>query len=76
MKPIAFSDAELDMLLTLAQPLPPENRTRFLEAIAAELAAQGAELGPGSVHRIARELQKRFFTPSLGPIPRSRAWWS
>jgi hypothetical protein len=44
--PLSFSDAEIDVVLALAAPLPPENRTRFLEAIAAELAAHGTQIGP------------------------------
>jgi hypothetical protein len=58
--PLSLSDDELDAVMNLAQPLPPQNRNAFLEAIAAELQARGAEAGPGAVHRVARELQPRF----------------
>jgi hypothetical protein len=34
MPPISFSDDELEQLMVLATPLPPQNRNRFLEAIA------------------------------------------
>ena len=44
----ALSDDELDVVMHLAAPLPPQNRNGFLEAIAAELQARGGEVGPGS----------------------------
>jgi hypothetical protein len=34
MPPFSFSDDELEQLMVLATPLPPQNRNRFLEAIA------------------------------------------
>ena len=58
--PLSLSDDELDVVMNLAAPLPPQNRNNFLEAIAAELQARGAEVGPGAVHRIASELQGRY----------------
>jgi hypothetical protein len=62
--------------MSLAQPLDPAMRDAFLRAIAIELGRyQPAEIGPGLVNRVARGLQRQFMTPSLGPIPRSRAWW-
>ena len=70
--PLALSDDELDIVLALAKPLPPENRDGFLRAIAAELAAHGMPIGPGAVHRVARALQRHYLTPTLGPIPRFR----
>jgi hypothetical protein len=58
--PLSLTDDEMNTVMALAAPLPPENRVPFLEAIADELAANGAEVGPGAVHRIARTLQRRF----------------
>jgi hypothetical protein len=71
--PLSLSDDELDAVMNLAAPLPPQNRNRFLEAIAAELQARGAEVGPGAVHRIARELQSHFLyaLPNIRHEPRS-----
>jgi hypothetical protein len=60
MPPLSLDDSELETVMALAAPLPPENRVPFLEAVADELAAQGAEVGPGAVHRVARSLQRRF----------------
>ena len=65
--PLALTDAELDIVMTLAAPLPPENRSDFLEAIAGELTAQGAEVGPGAV---ACGSQQRFI--ELPPALRSK----
>lgn len=62
--PLALSDDDIDVLMTLASPLPLENRSGFLEAVAAELAAQGAEPGPGAIFRVAKNLQRRFLDPS------------
>ena len=76
MPPLAFSDAELDVIMNLAQPLDPELRDPFLRAVAIELARyQPADLGPGLVSRVGRSLQRQFLvTPALGAVPRSRAW--
>jgi hypothetical protein len=73
--PFSFSDSELDAVMNLAAPLPAQNRNRFLETIAAELQARGGEVGPGAVHRIARELQSHFLyvMPSIKKnVARSR----
>jgi hypothetical protein len=74
MPPLALSDDELDAVLNLAAPLPPQNRNSFLEAIAAELQARGTEAGPGAVHRIARELQPHYLymRPDIRHTARSR----
>ncbi len=58
--PLSFNDDEMNTVMALAQPLPPENRVPFLEAVADELAANGAEVGPGALYRVARGLQRRF----------------
>jgi hypothetical protein len=57
---LSLTDEELDVVMNLAAPLPPQTRNNFLEAIAAELQARGAEVGPGAVRRIASELQGRY----------------
>jgi hypothetical protein len=60
--PLALSDAELAMVMAAAQPLAPEQRDGFLQAVAAELA-QIPAVGPGAVHRICRQLQREYFDP-------------
>ena len=46
-------------LFELARPIPPPLRSAFLQAVAAALATSSA-VGPGAVHRVGAELQKRF----------------
>jgi hypothetical protein len=45
--PLSLSDDELAAVMNLSAPLPPANRNRFLEAIAAELQVRGGCSGPG-----------------------------
>ena len=63
--PLHFSDEEKDLLLMLAQPIDQRLRPEFLAAVAAELEANGqaGAVGIGSVHRVARTVQRRFFDP-------------
>jgi hypothetical protein len=57
--PLALSDEEMDVLHRLAAPIAWGRRQEFLDQVAAALAAC-PQPGPGSVHRVARELQKHF----------------
>lgn len=63
--PLHFSDEETDLLLALAAPIDHRQRPEFLAAVAAELEANGQSgaVGIGSVHRVARTVQRRFFDP-------------
>jgi hypothetical protein len=65
--PLHFSDEEKDLLLELAQPIDQRQRPEFLAAVAAELEAnaQAGAVGIGSVHRVARTVQRRFFEPPV-----------
>jgi hypothetical protein len=65
MPPLHFSDEEKDLLLTLAQPIDQRRRTEFLQAVAQELDASGqaGAVGIGSVHRVAAQVQRRFWEP-------------
>ena len=65
MPPLQLSDEEMDLLLTLAGPIDQRLRPQFLQEVAAELEAkrQAGEIGEGSVHRLARQIQRRFFDP-------------
>jgi hypothetical protein len=65
MPPLSLTDEEKDLLLSLAQPIDQRQRTEFLAAVAAELEANGqaGAVGIGSVHRVARTVQRRFFDP-------------
>ena len=62
---IGLSDEEQAALMTLAAPLEPKERSRFLEAVTAEL--RPGEIGPGAVHRIGRQLQQQFSRTITGP---------
>jgi hypothetical protein len=70
MTPIKLSDADLAAVLQAARPLARHQRDAFLQAVAAELSRlrgtnNSGTLGPGSVHRVCREVLKRFFDPPL-----------
>jgi hypothetical protein len=59
--PIALSDLQLDAIMRACEPLQPDARAGFLEAVAAAL--QGREIGDGSVGRAIRQTQRAFFDP-------------
>jgi hypothetical protein len=75
--PLQLNDDEMNLLLVLAAPIDQRQRTEFLAAVAAELEAggQAGAVGIGSVHRVARTVQRRFFDPPALPnsSPRARA---
>lgn len=63
--PLSLSTEELDLLLTLAGPIDHQLRPQFLQEVAQELEAkrQAGEIGEGSVHRLARAIQRKYFEP-------------
>ena len=65
--PLAFSDEEKDLLLTLAAPIDQRQREQFLVEVAAELEAASAQtgVGPGHgvLHRVGRVVQRKYFDP-------------
>jgi hypothetical protein len=67
--PLHLSDEEMDLLLALAAPIDHQHRAAFLATVAAELEAggQAGAVGIGSVHRVARTVQRRFFDPPQLP---------
>jgi hypothetical protein len=77
MPPFSLSDDELAEITTLAACVPIEHRASFLQAVADAITQYPKDgRGPGLMLRVARGLQRQFMgTSSLGPIPRSRAWW-
>jgi hypothetical protein len=60
--PIRLTDDELTAVFQAAAPLARDVRDSFLQHVAAALATC-TEIGPGTVHRVCRETQKRFFDP-------------
>jgi hypothetical protein len=69
MPPIRLSDAELDAVFAAARPLDVDLHDAFLRAVAHALQQDCAgEVGPGTVARVCRELQRQFFhPPDFGP---------
>ena len=60
---LSLSDEELDAVMRAAFPLQPRDRDAFLKDVANAL--QGHELGPGLLHRIVCEVQRRYWDPPL-----------
>ena len=67
--PLHLSDEEMTVLRQLAEPIDQKQRSAFLVAVAAELEAggQAGAVGIGSLHRVARVVQRRFFDPPQLP---------
>jgi hypothetical protein len=64
--PLSFSAEEMDLLLALAQPIEPAQRSAFLDAVAAAIGEQAS--GPGLVYQTARRIQRQFWElPALAP---------
>jgi hypothetical protein len=60
---ISFADEQLDMGMQAASPLRRADREAFLKNVADAL--QGRVLGPGALHRVVRDCQRRYFDPPL-----------
>jgi hypothetical protein len=77
MPPLHLNDDEMTVLRQLAEPLNQTQRGAFLVAVAAELEAgeHAGAVGIGSVHRVGRVVQRKFFDPPSLPnaSPRARA---
>ena len=74
--PLGFTAIERDIIIAAAEPINPEHRAGFFEAVLTALALAPV-LGEGLVHRTCRELQKRFVDLPRSPQRRgnaSRAW--
>ena len=63
--PLSLTTEEMDLLLTLAAPIDQRQRDQFLHEVVAEWRgeATGRRIGEGSVHRVGRVVQRRFFDP-------------
>jgi hypothetical protein len=68
---LSFTDDQIDAIMRAATPLSPDDRSSFLEEIAAKL--DGKVLGDGIVFRAIREIQGRYLNPpeKLAPGPRA-----
>jgi hypothetical protein len=69
---VALTDAQITTVMQLARPLLPQQRTAFLDMIAAKLNGQ-RELGDGALYRLCRELlrEHELFDPPLESHPGS-----
>jgi hypothetical protein len=59
--PLKLSDDELDAVMAAARPLPPHTRDAFLQQVATELARCNGDIGPGTVFRVVRDVQRIYF---------------
>ena len=60
--PISLTDDQLTEVFRLASPLRPDQRSAYLEDVAATLS-QAPYLEDGAVYRVCRESQRKFFDP-------------
>jgi hypothetical protein len=65
--PLSFSAEEMDLLLSLAQPIDQPQRTQFLTEVTTAIEEEAARTSVGLVHRVARTVQRRFFDPPQLP---------
>jgi hypothetical protein len=72
-RPLALTDSQLDTLCAFAQPLDPDLRAPFLEAVAHALRDQ--PLGDGEVHRVCAQAQREFWRPPDLSIARDTSRW-
>jgi hypothetical protein len=60
MSPLALTDPQLEIVLAMARPLAPADRSRFLEAVAQALA-DVPELGDGAIARACCMAQRKYW---------------
>jgi hypothetical protein len=61
-KPLALSDAQLDIVFRLAAPLLAADRSAFLEDVARALGGL-PEVGDGIVARTCVQVQRKYWRP-------------
>jgi hypothetical protein len=77
--PLQLTDAEMTVLRQPGEPIDQRQRSAFLEAVAQKLEAGGPSCAVriGSVHRVGRVVQRRFFDPpqllNASPVRRGGA---
>jgi hypothetical protein len=68
-RPISLSDEQMQTVLDTAEPLPRQDRSRFLESVAMRLRHE-QQIGDGAVNRACRESFAEIFRPpALQPGP-------
>jgi hypothetical protein len=70
--PLSLSDSEMEIVMSLGAPIDPSARSAYLADVAAAIDGL-AEVGDGAIARIAREVQRRYWTPpDLSAVARGR----
>ena len=59
---LRLTDHDFERLMQAAKPLPVSDRDAFLRDVAAELG-QHEVVGPGLLHRVISEVQRRYIAP-------------
>ena len=62
-RPIGISDSQLEMIMEACTPMLPQDRDRFLRALADALGGEPQPLGDGQLHRAVRSLQRQYWRP-------------
>ena len=71
--PIGISDTQLAMIMQACEPMLPQDRDRFLRALADALGGGPQPIGDGQLHRAIRSLLALYWKPpALDEEPRSR----
>jgi hypothetical protein len=79
MPPPQLHDDETSVLMSVAGPIEHQRRPQFLQEVAQELEGkrEAGEVGEGSVHRLARTIQRKYFDPpqlpNASPVHRGSA---
>jgi hypothetical protein len=79
--PLQLNDEEMSVLMSLAGPIDQQRRPQFLQEVAQELEVkrQAGEVGEGLVHRLARQIQRKYWDPpqispnATAPVHRGHA---
>jgi hypothetical protein len=61
--PLTLTDAQMDLLTQLSLPIDLDRRPLFMADVAGELEAAGSAIAEGSLHRVARVVQRRYYDP-------------
>ena len=63
-----LSPDQADAVLRAARPLPPADHAAFLEDVSSALA-ELRDLGDGIVHRVVRDIQRKYWgSPNLNHV--------
>ena len=60
---VTLTDSQIAAITNATRPLQPCERTEFLAALFGELLNARDEIGDGTIGRLIREMQHRYFRP-------------